>query len=463
MSLEKPLILIIDDERNTREGLRGALADQYEVLLAEDGLRGLALLKEHAVDIVLTDLRMPGLDGMDFTRKAASMENPPLIIMLTAYGSVQTAVEAMKIGAYDYLTKPVNLDNLEMMIARGLDTLRQRANASDERNRLGNRDGLDAIIGSSKRITTVFAAVRQVADSRSTVLLSGESGTGKELFAQAIHRLSSRADKPFIAIHCAALNENLLESELFGHEKGAFTGANERVIGRFEKADGGTLFLDEIGEITPATQVKLLRVLESRNFERVGGGSTITVDVRLIAATNRDLKAMVDAGTFREDLFYRLNVVNIALPPLRERHEDIPLLLDFYLKRTARENNKAIDGFSPEAVKVLDTYDWPGNVRELRNCVERMVVFARGSTLTLNDVPEDIRQAVGEQLSGTNDHHGDAPATTTTADPLDIKANEKNLIIQALAECGGNRSQAAIKLNISRRTLHRKLNEYGIQ
>jgi DNA-binding NtrC family response regulator len=295
------------------------------------------------------------------------------------------------------------------------------------------------------------------------VLLSGESGTGKELFAQAIHRLSSRADKPFIAIHCAALNENLLESELFGHEKGAFTGANERVIGRFEKADGGTLFLDEIGEITPATQVKLLRVLESRNFERVGGGSTITVDVRLIAATNRDLKAMVDAGTFREDLFYRLNVVNIALPPLRERHEDIPLLLDFYLKRTARENNKAIDGFSPEAVKVLDTYDWPGNVRELRNCVERMVVFARGSTLTLNDVPEDIRQAVGEQLSGTNDHHGDAPATTTTADPLDIKANEKNLIIQALAECGGNRSQAAIKLNISRRTLHRKLNEYGIQ
>lgn len=463
MSLEKPLILIIDDERNTREGLRGALADQYEVLLAENGLRGLALLKEHAVDIVLTDLRMPGLDGMDFTRKAASMDNPPLIIMLTAYGSVQTAVEAMKIGAYDYLTKPVNLDNLEMMIARGLDTLRQRANASDERNSLGNRDGLDAIIGSSKRITAVFAAVRQVADSRSTVLLSGESGTGKELFAQAIHRLSSRADKPFIAIHCAALNENLLESELFGHEKGAFTGANERVIGRFEKADGGTLFLDEIGEITPATQVKLLRVLESRNFERVGGGSTITVDVRLIAATNRDLKAMVDAGTFREDLFYRLNVVNIALPPLRERHEDIPLLLDFYLKRTARENNKAIDGFSPEAVKVLDTYDWPGNVRELRNCVERMVVFARGSTLTLNDVPEDIRQAVGEQLSGTNDHHGDAPATTTTTDPLDIKANEKNLIIQALAECGGNRSQAAIKLNISRRTLHRKLNEYGIQ
>ena len=461
MSLEKPLILIIDYERNTREGLRGALADQYDVLLAEDGLRGLALLQQHDVDIVLTDLRMPGMDGMDFTRKVAGMDNPPLIIMLTAYGSVQTAVEAMKVGAYDYLTKPVNLDNLEMMIARGLETLRQRAKAGSEHNSLGSQDGLDGIIGRSKRITAVFTAVRQVAESRSTVLLSGESGTGKELFARAIHQLSSRADKPFIAIHCAALNENLLESELFGHEKGAFTGANERVIGRFEKADGGTLFLDEIGEITPATQVKLLRVLETRNFERVGGGNTITVDVRLIAATNRDLKAMVDAGTFREDLFYRLHVVNIALPPLRERQEDIPLLLDFYLKRTAQENDKVIEGFSPEAVKVLGTYDWPGNVRELRNCVERMVVFARGSTLTLNDVPEDIRQAVGEQLAGANDQSGDTQETAT--DPLDIKANEKNLIIQALAECGGNRSQAAIKLNISRRTLHRKLKEYGIQ
>ncbi|NMA45825.1 MAG: sigma-54-dependent Fis family transcriptional regulator [Lentisphaerae bacterium] len=461
MSLEKPLILIIDDERNTREGLRGALADQYDVLLAEDGLRGLALLQQHDVDIVLTDLRMPGMDGMDFTRKVAGMDNPPLIIMLTAYGSVQTAVEAMKVGAYDYLTKPVNLDNLEMMIARGLETLRQRAKAGSEHNSLGSQDGPDGIIGRSKRITAVFTAVRQVAESRSTVLLSGESGTGKELFARAIHQLSSRADKPFIAIHCAALNENLLESELFGHEKGAFTGANERVIGRFEKADGGTLFLDEIGEITPATQVKLLRVLETRNFERVGGGNTITVDVRLIAATNRDLKAMVDAGTFREDLFYRLHVVNIALPPLRERQEDIPLLLDFYLKRTAQENDKVIEGFSPEAVKVLGTYDWPGNVRELRNCVERMVVFARGSTLTLNDVPEDIRQAVGEQLAGANDQSGDTQETAT--DPLDIKANEKNLIIQALAECGGNRSQAAIKLNISRRTLHRKLKEYGIQ
>lgn len=461
MSLEKPLILIIDDERNTREGLRGALADQYDVLLAEDGLRGLAILQQHDVDIVLTDLRMPGMDGMDFTRKVAGMDNPPLIIMLTAYGSVQTAVEAMKVGAYDYLAKPVNLDNLEMMIARGLETLRQRANAGNERNSLGSQDGLNGIIGRSKRITAVFTAVRQVAESRSTVLLSGESGTGKELFARAIHQLSPRADKPFIAIHCAALNENLLESELFGHEKGAFTGANERVIGRFEKADGGTLFLDEIGEITPATQVKLLRVLETRNFERVGGGNTITVDVRLIVATNRDLKAMVDAGAFREDLFYRLNVVNIALPPLRERQEDIPLLLDFYLKRTVKENDKAIDGFSPEAVKVLCTYDWPGNVRELRNCVERMVVFARGSTLTLNDVPEDIRQALGEQLAGTNGQAGDTQDTTT--DPLDIKANEKNLIIQALAECGGNRSQAAIKLNISRRTLHRKLKEYGIQ
>jgi two-component system response regulator AtoC len=460
MSLDKPLILIIDDERNTREGLRGALADQYDVILAEDGLRGLAMLQEQAVDMVLTDLRMPGLDGMDFIRRALKLDNPPLIIMLTAYGSVQTAIEAMKIGAYDYLAKPVNLDNLEMMIARGLDTLRQRAKTSQEQDSLGADEGLDMIIGHSKPISAVFNAVRQVASSRSTVLLSGESGTGKELFAHAIHQLSPRKDKPFIVVHCAALNENLLESELFGHEKGAFTGANERVIGRFEKADGGTLFLDEIGEITPATQVKLLRVLENRSFERVGGGTSITVDVRLIAASNRDLKAMVEAGSFREDLFYRLNVVNIALPPLRERHEDIAPLLDFYLKRCARENNRSIDGFSPEAVKVLGTYDWPGNVRELRNCVERMVVFARGSTLTLNDVPEDIRQAVSEQFADKHERQSDEDSK---ADPLDIKTNEKNLIIQALAECDGNRSQAAIKLNISRRTLHRKLNEYGIQ
>ncbi|NLF93530.1 MAG: sigma-54-dependent Fis family transcriptional regulator, partial [Oligosphaeraceae bacterium] len=288
----------------------------------------------------------------------------------------------------------------------------------------------------------------------------GESGTGKELLARAIHRLSPRKDKPFVAVHCAALNENLLESELFGHEKGAFTGANERQIGRFERADGGSLFLDEIGEITPATQVKLLRVLESRSLERVGGSQPIQVDVRLLAATNRDLKAMVEAGTFRDDLYYRLNVVNLKLPALREHREDIPMLLNHYLRIAAEDNGKRLAAFTPEAVKVLTSYDWPGNIRELRNCVERMVVFARGSSLTLNDVPAEIRQAVGEQLQAKARRQQDE--LSLSDNPLDIKANEKNVIIQALAQCGGNRSKAAERLGISRRTLHRKLHEYNI-
>jgi len=261
-------------------------------------------------------------------------------------------------------------------------------------------------------------------------------------------------------VHCAALNENLLESELFGHEKGAFTGASERQIGRFERADGGTLFLDEIGEITAATQVKLLRVLESRSVERVGGSRPIAIDVRLLAATNRNLKEMVEQGTFRDDLFYRLNVVNLRLPPLREHSEDIPLLLDHYLRITAEDNGKRLSGFTPEAVKVLISYNWPGNIRELRNCVERMVVFARGSSLTLNDVPVEIRQAVGEQFQ--EKARQEKKSLSQSENPLDIKANEKNVIVQALAQCAGNRSRAAELLGISRRTLHRKLNEYGI-
>ncbi|MBR4370801.1 MAG: sigma-54-dependent Fis family transcriptional regulator, partial [Victivallales bacterium] len=391
----KPKILVIDDEKNTRDGLREALADDYDVLLAEDGIKGLALLDANPdVCIALTDLRMPGMDGMDFIRNVTSRKNAPLIIMLTAYGSVQTAVEALKVGAYDYLSKPVDLDNLEMMLERGMKVLRDRA----EKNGAANEGGAVNIIGSSSAMTAVLDSIRQVAATKATVLVTGESGTGKELVAQAIHKLSPRANKPFRPVHCAALSENLLESELFGHEKGAFTGANERVAGRFEMADGGTLFLDEIGEISLAVQVKLLRVLETHQFERVGGSETLTVDVRVVAATNRDLRAMVEQGTFREDLFYRLNVVNIRIPPLRERREDIPEILDYYLKKSAADNGKDVSDISPEALGVLMAYDWPGNVRELRNCVERMVVFARGTTLTMTDVPADIRSAVGEQF-----------------------------------------------------------------
>ncbi len=458
----KPKILVIDDEKNTRDGLREALADDYEVLMAEDGIKGLALLDANPdVCIALTDLRMPGMDGMDFIRNVTSRKNAPLIIMLTAYGSVQTAVEALKVGAYDYLSKPVDLDNLEMMLDRGMKVLKDRA----EKNGAANEGGAVNIIGSSSAMTAVLDSIRQVAATKATVLVTGESGTGKELVAQAIHKLSPRANKPFRPVHCAALSENLLESELFGHEKGAFTGANERVAGRFEMADGGTLFLDEIGEISLAVQVKLLRVLETHQFERVGGSETLTVDVRVVAATNRDLRAMVEQGTFREDLFYRLNVVNIRIPPLRERREDIPEILDFYLKKSAADNGKDVSDISPEALGVLMAYDWPGNVRELRNCVERMVVFARGTTLTMTDVPADIRSAVGEQFEAK----AMPPKAVETASAeslpnvgLNVKENEKSLILKALEECGGNRSQAALKLNISRRTLYRKLHEYGL-
>jgi len=453
MSEKKPCILVIDDEKNAREGLEAALEDKYTIILAEDAIHGLRKLAENNVDIVLTDLRMAGMDGMEFTRQVTKQENAPLVIMLTAYGSVETALLAMKEGAYDYLTKPINLDELEMMIDRGLEALKARhAGSSDS--------AVDGIVGTSKCMADVVAEARQIAAaSRSTVLITGESGTGKEVFAKAIHKLSQRHDKPFVAVHCAALNENLLESELFGHERGAFTGATERQLGRFERADGGSLFLDEIGEISPATQVKLLRVLETRSFERVGGNQQIEVDVRLIAATNRDLLAMVKAGTFREDLYYRLNVVNLKLPPLREHADDIPALLDYYLKQAAEDNGRKLNGFTNEAVTVLTSYSWPGNIRELRNCVERMVVLARGTSLTMSDVPVEIRKSVGEQLLEKHQAESGA-AMPAEGEELDIKSNERKMISEALAKCDGNRTKAAELLGISRRTLHRKLKEF---
>ncbi len=461
--MKKPCVLIIDDERHTREGLRRALSPKYEILLADHGERGLELLRTHSVDVVLTDLRMPGMDGMTFIRRATALPMPPLIIMLTAYGTLQTAVEAMKVGAYDYLMKPVDLDNLEMVIERGLESRRLRNENETLRNELDRRYGVHSIVGNSPVMVEVLETVQQVARARTTVLLTGESGVGKELIAQAIHRISPRSTKPFVAVHCASLNPNLLESELFGHEKGAFTSAHERRIGRFERADGGTLFLDEIGEIDASIQVKLLRVLETRTFERVGGNVPIEVDVRLITATNRDLKGLVDAGRFREDLYYRLNVVEIRVPPLREHKEDIPLLLDHYLRVFVEENAKPLNGFTREALKVLTAYSWPGNVRELRNTVERMVVMARGTSLTLNDVPADLRQAVADSIQA-----GDADANGEASDPaaaptLDITENERALIVRALRECNGNKSEAARKLGISRRTLHRRIHQYGLE
>jgi DNA-binding NtrC family response regulator len=451
-SPHKPIILIVDDEKNTREGLARALRRNYNVLLAENGARALQLLQENSVDIMLSDVRMPGMDGLALMQRALARTPQPVCILLTAYGSVETAVEAMKRGAYDFLTKPVHLDRLDILVRRAL---REREVESENRRlheQLDAKFGLDQIIGQSAAMQEVFDTIRQVAPTRATVLVQGESGTGKELVAQAIHRLSPRARAPFIPVHCAALSHNLLESELFGHEKGSFTGATERRPGRFELADGGTLFLDEVGEIDPSVQVKILRVLEEQVFERVGGQDSLHVDVRLVAATNRDLKQMVDEGRFREDLFYRLYVVVIHLPPLRERVSDIPLLTQHFIRSLSDQNNKVVEGITPEAMDVLTAYPWPGNVRELRNALERMVVLSRGGKLAVRDIPAGIR-----------DHTPRRGGIAISANEMSLDEVEKQMIVRALRACNGNRTKAAGQLGISRRTLHRKLNEYKLR
>jgi two-component system, NtrC family, response regulator AtoC len=448
----KPTVLIVDDERATREGLERALQGRYHVLLAEEGHKALQLLESQHVDVLLTDLKMPGIDGMTLLRRANSLASPPLGIMMTAYGSIENAVEAMQAGAYHYLTKPnINLDELELVIQRGLDGRRLRTENVALRSQLDKKFGMENIIGASPAMQQVFEIVQQVAPTRATVLITGETGTGKELIAHALHNLSPRKNGPFVAVHAAALPSTLLESELFGHEKGAFTGAVERRIGRFEMADGGTLFLDEVGEIEPAMQVKLLRVLEERRFERVGGTKTIESDVRLVAATNKDLKKLVNEGKFRDDLFYRLSVVSVALPPLRERREDIALLVHAFLEQCSRENNKPVREITQEALNVLMAYDWPGNVRELRNMIEQMVVLSRAERLTLRDVPAAIRGGA------------DLTKISVVRAGMTVEQAERQLIVQALKEMAGNRTKAAQKIGISRRTLHRKLKKYGLE
>jgi putative PEP-CTERM system response regulator len=446
----KPTLLLVDDEKNTREGLSRALRRSYRVILAESAMTALEILKEETPDAVLTDLKMPGMDGMTLVRRILASDPKPVCILLTAYGDVETAVEAMKAGAYDFLTKPVNLDRLEVLLKRAIHSRRLEASNQRLQKELDSRYGLEQIIGQAPNMEEVFDTIRQVAPSKATVLIQGESGTGKELVAHALHRLSPRAENPFVAVHCAALSDTLLESELFGHEKGAFTGAAERRKGRFELADGGTLFLDEIGEIEPATQVKLLRVLEERSFERVGGATPIEVDTRLLVATNRDLKRMVEEGTFREDLYFRLNVVQLTLPPLRDRRQDVPLLLNHYLRQFCKENSRELEGFTPDALEALTRYSWPGNIRELRNVVERMVVLARGDKLTLRDVPAEVKE------EGTSRPSGALKNATS------MQQAEKQMIKQALVDQKGNRTRAAEQLGISRRTLHRKLHEFDL-
>jgi len=448
-------LLIVDDERHTREGLQAALEDEFEVYLAGDADEAFRLLEAERFDVVLTDLRMAGKNGMRVVERALQVPRPPVVIMMTAYGSVETAVEAMKKGAYDFLTKPLNLEKLELLLRRALRERHLEVENQVLHERLDERFGFDGIIGNSEVLRQALEQVRRVAPSRATVLLTGETGTGKELFAQALHQHSERARRAFVAVHSASLPATLLESELFGHEKGAFTGAAERRTGRFEAADGGTLFLDEIGEIDASTQVKLLRFLESRTFERLGSVKPITVDVRMVAATNRDLEAMVRAGTFREDLYYRLNVVHIALPPLRARQEDIPALLQHFLLRAAEENGVPPVRLDPLVVAVLQQYRWPGNIRELRNFAENTVVMHRGGTLFPHDLDPRFRGDGPAATAGEATGRGSSPVVAPP--PLSVEEHEKGLLRQALRRAGGNRTEAAKLLGISRRTLHRKL------
>jgi two-component system, NtrC family, response regulator AtoC len=452
----KPTLLIVDDEKHTREGLRAALEDRYEVFLAEDAAAAFALLEAEEFQVLLTDFRLPKEDGMKLIARAKSLSRPPVCILMTAYGSEELAVEAMKGGADDYIAKGrLQIDELEMRIGRALRQRELEAENVSLRQQLDTKYGLEHIIGQSAAMREVFEMVQQVAPTRATVLIEGESGTGKELIARALHQLSPRARMPMVTVHCAALSATLLESELFGHEKGAFTGAHERRIGRFELAQGGTLFLDEVGEIDASIQVKLLRFLGERTFERVGSNQTLSADVRLVTATNKDLAALVQAGRFREDLFFRLRVVVIHLPPLRERREDIPLLAQAFLKEFAAENGRKISELTSDAMSALLAWRWPGNVRELRTALEHAVVLCRGERVTLRDLPATVR-GQGAELAG-----GARPATPGGS--LQVKEAEKQLIVRALKECDHNRTAAARKLGLSRRTLHRKLHAYQLE
>src|SRR5205809_2843077 len=456
----QPTILIVDDEKHTRDGLRRLLEDEYDTYVAEDIRGAMDVLEREPIDLMITDLRLGGDDGMGLIERALKLPHPPICIMMTAYGTVDTAVEAMKRGAYDFVTKPLNLDKVEILISRALASRKMEQENRTLRQPVDERYGLENVVGESAALREGLDTVRQVAPSSANVLIEGESGTGKELAAHAIHNLSRRNKAKFVAVHCAALSPQLLESELFGHEKGAFTGAHERRIGRFEQANGGTIFLDEVAEIDSSTQVKLLRVMsENRAFERVGGNQTLHADVRIIAATNKNLEQMVREGKICDDLYFRLNVVRITMPPLRERKEDTPILVRGFLRHFCKANEKPLVDLTPDAMDALLTYNWPGNVRELRTAIEHGVVMATGQKITLRDLPMAVRQAA-RAMSPRG--ISAAEAFAEKASPLDLHETEKKLIMQALAATNGNVTAAAKKLGISRRTLHRKINEMNL-
>ena len=451
-----PILLVVEDEKNTRDGLRRYFDSKFDIYLAPDVPTAMNVLETEPVDVLLTDLRlMGGTEGLDLLTRAQSLPRAPVSVLMTAYGSEKVAVQAMKRGAYDYITKPLDLEKLDVVLTRALHSRNVESENRQLREELDKKFGLEKLIGNSPAMVEIYDRVRQVATSRATVLIEGESGTGKELVAQSLHMLSPRKAARFVPVHCAALSPQLLESELFGHEKGAFTGASERRAGRFEEANHGTIFLDEIGEIDAATQVKLLRVLGEQTIQRVGSNQTIKVDVRVVAATNKNLEALMREGKFRDDLFYRLDVVRIHLPALRERREDIPLLTNAFLHEFARQNAKKVSGFSADAQEALLRYDWPGNVRELRAAIEHGVTLCRGERIGVRDLPPRV-------LGQAHLSPGESAAGSSSPANLNLEAMEKAFIQRALRLTDGNITEAAKLLGISRRTLHRKLKTYQI-
>ena len=444
-------LLIIDDEKNIRDGLAANFElEDYNVKTASSGEEGIELISKGDIDLVITDLRMPGISGEEVLKHVATVTPGIPVIILTGHGSIDAAVDAMRHGAYDFLTKPLNLDQLEMIVKRALESRELKLEHQDLKKSVDEKNAFKDMIGKSPAMQKIQEIIKKAADSKASVLITGERGVGKEVVARAIHELSSRHGKPMIDVHCAALSETLLESELFGHEKGAFTGADHLQKGRFERAHGSTIFLDEIGEINQSTQIKILRVLAERKFERVGGEQTIAVDVRVVAATNRNLENEIKEGKFREDLFYRLNVIHIHVPPLRERKSDLPLLMASFLSRFNEENGKSIKGFDNKSKAAMNSYDWPGNIRELRNCVESAVVMCSGDEITIDDLPVNIASSSSENAISV---------------PFGISLNDAERIVieQNLAAQKNNKTKTAEILGIGRKTLQRKLAEWGIE
>ena len=451
--MDKPRILLVDDDKNTADGLKKILLqDGYDTGCTYTGNEALDLIEAEHFDIVITDMKLPDISGFSIIEKVKKENIDIAVVMITAFSSIQTAIDAMKKGADDYLTKPVNIEELELILKKIWERRLLILQNKELKQKLKDKYNFSGIIGNTPEIQLIFKTITEIAPTAATVLIYGDTGTGKELIANAIHYSSDRKDKPFVALHCASLSEGVLESELFGHEKGAFTGAISQRRGRFELANGGSLFLDEVGEMNSHVQIKLLRVLETGKFERVGGEKTIESDVRIIAATNRDLEKEIKEGRFREDLYYRLNVINLKLPLLRERKEDIGLLIDNFLVKYSKKNKKDIKGITPQSAKLLDNYDWPGNIRELENAIERAVVMARNEYIEPNDLPSNIN--VNTKKSRKETFRIPSGAT--------MKEIEKKVIIETLQTTNGSKSKAAKILGISTRKIEYKIKEWSM-